>query len=211
MAGFFGLGSLIPYSHPPLLMCFVGSFICTCFARELQAVFTRPVFVELTLGLPAFAPTTSFLFYLVNNSMTLLISIICFKTLPLFLVTLSIIRPLAVFAPIIQSVFAVTVLAKLTLVFPLFAFGTAFLLHAINSPMALLISKVFFHSPSVFPVISTFILTHALFAPQTQPVLAATILTKLTLVFPLSAFCTLLHLSLSVYVLLLIPDSQIGQ
>jgi len=77
--------------------------------------------------------------------------------------------------------------------------------------MTLLISKVFFHSPPVFPVISAAILTHALFAPQTQPVLAATILAKLTLVFPLFTFCTLLHFYLSVYVLLLIPDSQIGQ
>jgi hypothetical protein len=115
--------------------------------------------------------------------MALLISIICFQALPLFLVTFSIICPHAVFATISQSVFAVTVLAKLTLVFPLFAFETAFLLHAINGPMALLISKVFFHSPSVFPVISAAILTHALFAPQTQPVLAATIFTELTLAF----------------------------
>jgi hypothetical protein len=143
--------------------------------------------------------------------MALLISIVCFQALPLFLVTLSYICPHAVFAIIPQSVFAVTLLAELTLVFPLFAFGTAFLLHAINGPMALLISEVSFHRPPISPVISAFILTHALFAPIPQPIFVLTILTKLTLVFPLSAFCTLLHLSLSVYVLLLIPDSQIGQ
>ncbi len=104
------------------------------------------------------------LFHPVNNSMTLLISIIYFQTLPLFLVTLSHICPHAVFAIIPQSVFAaVTVLAKLTLVFPLFAFGTAFLLHAINGPMALLIYEVFFHRPPISPVMSAFILTLALF------------------------------------------------
>jgi len=115
--------------------------------------------------------------------MALLISIIFFQALPLFLATLSHICPHAVFAIIPQSVFAVTVLAKLTLVFPLFAFGTAFLLHAINGPMALLIYEVFFHRPPIFPVTSAFILTLALFAPNFQPVLAGTILTKLTLAF----------------------------
>jgi len=120
--------------------------------------------------------------------------------------------PHAVFAIIPQSVFVLTILAKLNFVFPLFAFGTVFLLHAINGAISLLISEVFFHRPPVFPVISAFILTAALFAPIPQPIFVLTILTKLTLVFPLSAFCTLLHLlRLSVYVLLLIPDSQIGQ
>jgi len=139
MAGFFGLGSSIPHSRPPLLTRLVGSFICTCFAPELQAVFIRPVFVKLTLGFPALAPSTSLLFHPVNNSMALLISIICFQALPLFLVTLSHICPYAVFAIIPQSVFVLTILAKLNFVFPLFAFDTAFLLHAINGPMALLI------------------------------------------------------------------------
>ncbi len=183
MAGYFGLGSLIPHSRPPLLTCFVGSFICTCFAPELQAVFTQSIFVELTLGLPALAPSTSLLFHPVNNSMTLLISIIFSQARSLFLVTLSIICPHAVFAIIPQSVFVVTVLAKLTLVFPLFAFGTAFLLHAINGPMALLIYEVFFHRTPISPVIYASILTLALFAPNFQPVLAGTILTKLTLAF----------------------------
>ena len=137
--------------------------------------------VKVTLGLPPFAPTTSFLFYLVNNSMTLLISIILFQALPVFLVTLSSIRPLAVFAIIPQSVFAVTVLAKLTLVFPLFAFGTAFLLHAINGPMALLIYEAFFHRTPISPVIFAFILALALFAPIPQPIFVLTILTKLIL------------------------------
>jgi hypothetical protein len=77
--------------------------------------------------------------------------------------------------------------------------------------MALLIYEVFFHRTPISPVTSALILTGALFAPQTQPVLAATILTKLTLVFPLFAFGALFHFCLSVYVLLLIPDSQIGQ
>jgi len=115
--------------------------------------------------------------------MTLLISIICFQALPLFLVTLSHICPHAVFAIIPQSVFAVTVLAKLTLVFPLFAFGTAFLLHAINGPMALLIYEVFFHRTPISPIMSAFIITLALFAPIPQPIFVLTILTKLTLAF----------------------------
>jgi hypothetical protein len=211
MAGFFGLGSLIPHSRPPLLMRLVGGFICTCFAPHRQSVIVAASFIKVTLGLPALAPSTSLLFHPVNNSMALLVSIICFQAPPLFLVTLSHICPHAVFAPISQSVFVLTILAKLNFVFPLFAFGTAFLLHAINGPMALFIYEVSFQRPPIFPVISAFILTGALFAPQTQPVLAATILTKLTLVFPLFAFCTLLHFCLSVYVLLLIPDSQIGQ
>ena len=139
--------------------------------------------------------------------MALLISIICFQALPLFLVTLSHICPHAVFAIMPQSVFAVTVLAKLTLVFPLSTFGTAFLLHAINGPMALFIYEVFFHRPPDSPVMSAFILTLALFAPIPQPIFVLTILTKLTLVFPLSAFGTLLHLSHSP----LVPDSQIGK
>jgi hypothetical protein len=145
------------------------------------------------------------LFHPVNNSLTLLISIICFQALPLFLVTLSHICPPTVFAPISQSVFAVTVLAKLTLVFPLFAFGTAFLLHAINVLMALLIYEVYFHRTPISPVISAFILTLALFAPIPQPIFVLTILTKLTLVFPLSAFGAPLHFCLSVYVLLKLP------
>jgi hypothetical protein len=167
--------------------------------------------VEVTLGLPPLTFATSLLFHPVNNSMTLLISIIFFQALPLFLVTLTLICPHAVFANIPQSVFAVTVFVKLTLVFPLFAFSTSFLFHSINNPMSFFISEIFFHRPPISPVISASILTLALFAPNFQPVLEGTILTKLTLVFPLSAFCTLLHLSLSVYVLLLIPDSQIGQ
>ena len=65
--------------------------------------------------------------------MALLISIICFQPLPLFLVTLSHICPHAVFAMIPQSVFALTILAKLTLIFPLFAFGA--LLHLCPSSL----------------------------------------------------------------------------
>jgi len=83
--------------------------------------------------------------------MALLISIVCFQALPLFLVTLSYICPHAVFAPISQSVFVLTILAKLTLIFPLFASGTMFLLHAINGPMALLIYEVFFHRTPISP------------------------------------------------------------
>jgi len=90
---------------------------------------------------------------------------------------------LAVFAPKPQTIFVLTILTKLTFVFPLFAFGTAFLLHAINGPMALLISEVFFHRSPDSPVTSAAILTVALFAPQTQPVLAGTIPTELTLAF----------------------------
>jgi hypothetical protein len=107
-------------------MTFVGSFICTRFAPHRQSVIVDVCFVKVALGLPALAPSTSLLFHPVNNSMALLISIICFQALPLFLVTFSIICPHAVFAIIPQSVFVVTVLAKLTLIFPLLAFRTAF-------------------------------------------------------------------------------------
>jgi len=151
--------------------------------------------VKVTLGLPPFASATSLLFHSVNNSMTLLISIILFQALPVFLVTLSSIRPLAVFAIIPQSVFAGSVLAKLTLVFPLFAFVTAFLLHAINGPMALLIYEAFFHRTPISPVISAYILTIALFAPIHQPIFVLTILTKLTLIFPLFTSTTTLFLN----------------
>ena len=67
-----------------------------------------------------------------------------FQALPLFFVTLSYICPLAVFAMGPQSVFALNIFVKLNFVFPLFAFGTAFLLHAINGPMALLKYDVLF-------------------------------------------------------------------
>jgi len=183
MAGFFGLGSLIPHSRPPLLMRLVGGFICTYLAPHRQPVFVDVCFVKVALGLPPLTPSTSLLLHPVNNSMTLLISIILFQALPLFLVTLSHICPHAVLAIIPQSVFALTILAKLTLIFPLFAFGTAFLPHAINGPMAFPIYEVFFHRSPDSHVTSVAILTVALFAPNFQSVLAATILTELTLTF----------------------------
>ena len=66
---------------------------------------------------------------------------IFFEALYTFIIMLSGIYPHAVFASTSQSVFAaVTAIAKLTLVFPLFAFGTAFLLNTVNGSMALLIS-----------------------------------------------------------------------
>jgi hypothetical protein len=129
MAGFFGLCSLIPHSRPPLLMRLVGSFICTYLAPHRQPVFVDVCFVKVAFGLPSLAPSTSLLFHPVNNSMALLISIICFQALALFLVTLSYICPHAVFAPISKSVFVLTILAKLNLIFPLFAFGTSLHLH----------------------------------------------------------------------------------
>jgi hypothetical protein len=171
------------HSRLPLLTCFVGSFICTFFTPQRQTIIVAAYFVKATLGLPALAPSTSLLFHPVNNSMTLLISIILCQALPLFLVTLSHICPHAVFAIIPQSVFFITILAKLNFVFPLFAFGTAFLLHAINGPMALLIYEAFFHRPPISPVIFAFILALALFAPIPQPIFVLTILTKLTLAF----------------------------
>jgi len=167
----------------PVFGEYYSSFICTFLTPHRQPVFVDVCFVKATLGLPALAPSTSLLFHSVNNSMTLLISIILFQALPLFLVTLSLICPQAIFAKITQSVFAGSVLAKLTFAFPPFAFGTAFLLHATNGPMALLISEVSFHRPPISPVISEFILTLALFAPIPQPIFVVTILTKLTLAF----------------------------
>jgi hypothetical protein len=131
--------------------------------------------------------------------MALLISIICFQALPLFLVTLSLICPHAVFAMRPQSVFALNIFAKLNFVLPLFAFGTAFLLHAINGPMALLIYEVFFHRTPISPVISVSILPLALFAPILHPIFAVAILVKLTLVFLFFTFTASLHLHFSVY------------
>ena len=96
---------LVPHSLPPLLMRLVGSFIWTFLAPRRQSIFVAASFIKVTLGLPALAPSTSLLFHPVNNSMTLLISIILFQALPLFLVTLSHICPHAVFAIIPQSVF----------------------------------------------------------------------------------------------------------
>jgi hypothetical protein len=96
--------------------------------------------VKFTLGLPALAPSTSLLFHPVNNLMTLLISIIFSQALPLFLATLSHICPPTVFAPRFQSVFLTGCFPEFAFFFPLFAFGTAFLLHAVNGPMSLLIS-----------------------------------------------------------------------
>jgi len=164
-------------------MRLVGSFICTYLAPHRQPVFVDVCFVKVALGLPPLAPSTSLLFHPVNNSMTLLISIICFQALPLFLVNLSHMCPHAVFALIPQSIFVLNLLAKLNFVFPLSAFDTAFLLHAINSPMALLISEVFFHRPPDSPVTSAAILTVALFAPTPQSIFVVTILTELTLTF----------------------------
>ena len=113
---------------------------------------------------------------------------------------LSGIYPPAVFASTSQPVFAaVTAIAKLTLVFPFFAFGTAFLLHAINGPMALLISEVFFHRTPISPVISVSILPLALFAPILHPIFAVAILVILTLVFLFFTFTASLHLCFSVY------------
>jgi len=77
---------------------------------------------------------------------------------------------------------------------------TAFLLHAINGPMALLIYEVFFHRIPISPVISAFILTHALFAQIPQPIFVLAMYAKLTLVFLLFAFGASLHLHFSVYI-----------
>jgi hypothetical protein len=98
-----------------------------------------------------------------------------------------------------QSVFALNIFAKLNFVFPLFAFGTAFLLHALNRAMALLKYDVLFHRSPISPVISVLILTLALFAPRSQSVLTANILAKLALVFPFFTFTASLHLHFSVY------------
>jgi hypothetical protein len=73
--------------------------------------------------------------------------------------------------------------------------------------MTLLKHDVLFHRSPISPVISVLILTLAFFAPITQAVFALTILAKLALVFPFFAFAASLHFFLSVYGLLLIPDS----
>ena len=77
--------------------------------------------------------------------------------------------------------------------------------------MTLLILIIYFQALPLFLATLSHIRPQAVFTPQTQPVLAAMILAELTLVFPLFAFAASLHLRLSVYVLLLIPDSPIGR
>ena len=99
-------------------------------------------FVKLTANLPPFALEATLLFHPVNNSVTLLISIILSQALADFLVTLSHIFPHAVFAPGIQPISISGTFSELNLVFPPFAFSTAFLLHAFNCAVTLLITVV---------------------------------------------------------------------
>jgi hypothetical protein len=94
-----------------------------------------------------------------------------------------------------QTIFVPLLFVELALGLPPFTHATALLFQPVNNSMSLLISEVFFHRPPISPVTSAAILTHALFAPKLQPIFVLTILIKLTLVFLLFAFCTLLHLS----------------
>jgi hypothetical protein len=94
---------------------------------------------------------------------------------------------------------------------PLLTPGTSLLFHTFNDAMKVLIATVFFHSPFVFPVTFPRIFTLTRPAPSPQPAPIGAILAKLTFVFLLFASAAPFHLRLPVYVLLLIPDSQIGQ
>jgi len=86
-------------------------------------------------------------------------------------------------------------LVILALGLPLFTSAALLLFHTSNDPMKVLIAIIFFHSTSVFLVMFPAIFSVTLLAPNAQPVLAGTILTELTLVFPLFAFGASLHLS----------------
>ena len=137
------------------------------------------MFVVLALSLPPFAPFTSFLFHSVNNSVTLFISTINFRPLPLFFVTLSRIYPLTVFAPTTQSIPAVTILMELILVFPLFAFVAP--LHFCLSVYVLLLipnrqigQQVFYIFPFRFLFLRPNLTTFFLVAYTDLPILSAT-------------------------------------
>jgi hypothetical protein len=82
--------------------------------------------VILAFGLPLFTFAALLLSHAVNDPMNILIAIICFHSTSVFLVMFPGIFTLTLLAPNPQSVCAGAILTKLTLVFPLFAFRTAF-------------------------------------------------------------------------------------
>jgi hypothetical protein len=83
---------------------------------------------------------------------------------------------------------------KLTLGLPFSTLAAAFLFDTANNPMTLLISEVSFDVPALLlTILSSVVVTHALFTPTTQPILVALVFAKLALVFQLFAFATVFH------------------
>ena len=93
-------------------------------------------------------------------------------------------------APHRQPVFVDVCFVKVALGLPALAPSTSLLFHSINNPMSFFISETFFHSLSVFLVISAFILTLAVFAPITKSVSRSGMFCELTFCFPPFAFGT---------------------
>jgi len=117
-----------PRRQPPLATQ-VRSFICTFFAAHCQSVFGIALFVKFALRLPLFTSAALLFFHSVNNPVGLLITSVFPQTPPgSLLIPAAVIFAFTVFTPIAQSTFAYESFAKLTLVFPLFAFGA--LLHS---------------------------------------------------------------------------------
>jgi len=112
-----GLPFLIPHIRPPLLTCFIGSFIRTFLTPPRQSVFVSEMLVILALGLPHFTSAALLLSHTSNDPMKVLIAIIFFHSTSVFLVIFVEILTLTLFAPNSQTVCAGAILTKLTLVF----------------------------------------------------------------------------------------------
>jgi hypothetical protein len=99
----------------------------------------------------------------------------------------------AFLAPASQAVFVPAILVELPFCLPLLAPATALLFHAVNDPMALFIFEVSSPDLAGLQVIPVLVFTLARFAPVPQTIVENAVFAKLALVFPLSAFVTLLH------------------
>jgi hypothetical protein len=96
-------------------------------------------------------------------------------------------------APACQAVSVPAILIEAAFIFPLLAPATTLLFHAVSNSMASVIfevSSLDLAGPQVVPVL---VFTFAHFAPVPQTVFESVAFAKLALVFPLSAFVTLLH------------------
>lgn len=97
--------------------------------------------------------------------MGLFVAVVSFHELTVFLVLLASMLTPAPGAPCTQPVSVVGFFSELAFTFPLFAFGAAFLFHAINGPMAILIFEVSFHMFKVSPLEFSSMVADALSAP----------------------------------------------
>ena len=100
----------------------------------------------MTLVFPFFAATAQLLLDATNCPMALLKS----QILPGIALTpipleFAFILAIAVFAPTPQSIFSGTIRVEVTFCFPLLTNGTAFLFHAINGAVTILVSEVVSH------------------------------------------------------------------